>query len=197
MWWEVLCGVETQIIYRVEFPLQLFWSAEEAAWIRRNLYKQFNEPEKKTSPRQITYLSRRSTKRHIDNEDEIVTFLNTLPAIVVSTELDNATYAEQATLMFKTDLLISMHGNQLSNIVFMHTGSAVIEIVNPHFYADFYPKLSERCGLQHTVFKDTVISKEIPYRIRRKWWHPYCDYDVLVKMPKLKKVIQRYVRQWV
>lgn len=174
----------------------MFWSVEEASWIRRSIYKQLSEPEEKTSPRQITYLSRKDTKRHIDNEEEVMEYLRTIPVVVVSTAFSNATYQDQASLMFKTDLLISMHGNQLSNILFLHKGSAVIEIVNPYFYADFYPELSERCQVQHTVFRSTVISKPIPYSVRRKWWNRYCDYDVFVKMPAFKEAVAHYVSQW-
>ncbi|KAK8810829.1 hypothetical protein WA556_003913 [Blastocystis sp. ATCC 50177/Nand II] len=184
------------ILYDVETPLHLFWSVEEASWIRRSIYKQLSEPEEKTSPRQITYLSRKDTKRHIDNEEEVMEYLRTIPVVVVSTAFSNATYQDQASLMFKTDLLISMHGNQLSNILFLHKGSAVIEIVNPYFYADFYPELSERCQVQHTVFRSTVISKPIPYSVRRKWWNRYCDYDVFVKMPAFKEAVAHYVSQW-
>ena len=114
----------------------------------------------------------------------------------IMTKFDGKSFEMQVRMMVDTRLLISIHGAQLANLIFMHPGSGVIEIFNPYFNEECYKRLSYFCELKYTAFRSTRIAAEIPIEIRRTWWHSEVNYHTLVDIPVLVSVVKSYVNSW-
>lgn len=185
------------VILHLRKPFVLFRSPAESRWIRGNVYRHFNISMVKTSPRQITYVSRYcNSSRCNENDGEVVNGLRSLWNRTRLVLFDGMSYEEQVGLMTETDMLISIHGAQLTNLVFMHAGSIVVEIMNPRFVASFYRDLSRMCEMQYYEFRQTTIAKEIPSSIRKTWWNPSVNYHTLVRMDYLLFVVKRAIKEW-
>ena len=185
------------VILHLRKPFVLFRSPAESRWIRGNVYRHFNISMVKTSPRQITYVSRYcNSSRCNENDVEVVNGLRSLWNRTVHVTFNGMSYAEQVGMMTETDMLISIHGAQLTNLVFMHAGSIVVEIMNPRFVASFYRDLSHMCEMQHYEFRETSIVKEIPFSIRQTWWNPSVNYHTLVDVAELQFVVQSFIQEW-
>ena len=76
------------------------------------------------------------------------------------------TLCGQVALMTRVDLLVTSHGAQLNNIMFMRRGSVVIEITNAAFYFPVYKPVSAACGFTYleynNVFRDTMETPSDP-----------------------------------
>ena len=185
------------VILHLRKPFVLFRSPAESRWIRGNVYRHFNISMVKSSPRQITYVSRYcNSSRCNENDGEVVDGLRSLWNRTRLVLFDGMSYEEQVGLMTETDMLISIHGAQLTNLVFMHAGSIVVEIMNPRFVASFYRDLSRMCEMQHYEFRETSIVKEIPFSIRQTWWNPSVNYHTLVDVAELQFVVQSFIQEW-
>ncbi len=76
------------------------------------------------------------------------------------------TLCGQVALMARVDVLVTGHGAQLNNIMFMRRGSVVIEITNAAFYFPVYKPVSAACGFTYleynNVFRDTMETPSDP-----------------------------------
>lgn len=131
----------------------------------------------------ITYLSRCClSSRYVVNEYEV---MKTLKALNPSSSLENfdgKSFQYQVDTMRKTTVMISMHGAQMTNLVFMYPGSIVVEIVNPQFYYFFYQELSRIANMRHVLFQNTTIIEYVPDEVRKKWWNPNVNYKIRVNI---------------
>ena len=168
----------------------LLYDVSESRWIRRVVYQRYTI-DTKQGMKQITYVSRCcSSRRHNTNEDEVMKCLNLFDTKAVMVKFDNATFEQQVRIMASTLLLVSIHGSQLTNMVFMAPRSAVIEIVNPLFSIWFFKELSERSELFYSLFQGTSIAEEVPYEIRKHWWRLTVDYNTIVNTTLLYPVVR-------
>ena len=168
----------------------LLYDISESRWIRRVVYGCY-DIHIKQERKQITYVSRCcNTRRHNTNEDEVMKCLNLFNMTAVMVKFDNATFEEQVRIMADTLLLVSIHGSQLTNMVFMVPRSAVIEIVNPLFNYWFFKELSERSELFYSLFQGTTIAEDVPYEVRRTWWCLTVDYNTIVNTTLLYPVVR-------
>jgi hypothetical protein len=94
------------------------------------------------SPGKKVYFKRGdNTERKLLNEDQIITLLQNSGFEIITP--DNLTIAEQVKLMEQTQLVISVHGAALSNLLFCTAGIGVIELFSPdYFRTDCYYTLS-------------------------------------------------------
>ena len=60
----------------------------------------------------------------------------------------------QLALYSNTSLLVSPHGAQLTNVVFMPAGAAVVEVLNCGHFTDVPKKLALECGLRYVATQD-------------------------------------------
>ena len=175
----------------------IYLSTEEARWVRNAVYKWYGIDPVSSIRKQITYVTRCcDSKRFNENDNEVLAALKEIHPQTVVAKFDGSSFEMQVRMMVDTRLLISIHGAQLTNLIFMHPGSGVIEIFNPQFSEDCYERLSKLCELKYTAFRSTRIVAEIPIEIRRTWWHSALNYHTLVDIPVLVSVVKSYVNSW-
>ena len=173
----------------------LFFSSDESRWMRSAVYKWFGIPSEKVSRKQITYVTRCcKSARWNENENEVIDALKSVNSATVLAKFDGMSFEMQVRMMVETTLLISIHGGQLTNLMFMHPGSGVIEIFNPYLKVDCYERLSKVCEMQYTAFRGTLIAAEIPIEIRRKWWNPMLNYHTIVNTTLLIPLVRHYMQ---
>lgn len=82
---------------------------------------------KNIRPARRLYVSRRSAgKRRVANEAEVTTFLQPYGFEVV--EFEKMTFKEQLAICNSATIIVGLHGAGLTNMLFMTTGKAVIEL---------------------------------------------------------------------
>lgn len=63
--------------------------------------------------------------------------------------LDGVSVREQAALMQRTDVLITVHGAELSNLIFVRRGASVLQIFPFGFRSGWFDQLMESVGARH------------------------------------------------
>lgn len=128
--------------------------------VRRAVLDHFELPAN-GSAKQLVYVSRAQARgRRVANEAEVVAMLDKLGATIVCFE--DLDFAGQVAMMDQTQLLVSIHGAGLTNMMWMRPGGAVIEllarrngvfdwnVVRGSFLHDAcYVRLAEAMGLRH------------------------------------------------
>jgi hypothetical protein len=76
----------------------------------------------------VTLISRRN-KRVILNEPELVRILRSMHVDVVVASLETMPLYEQVLLFRRTSVLVGMHGSGLINSIFMHPGTALVQLM--------------------------------------------------------------------
>ena len=167
-------------------------SFTESRCIRNAAYNRFHIPYNRTyDEKRILYVSRCcGPKRWNVNEEEVMDALRTIDAHSVMIKFDNMTFEQQVQIMANTDLLISIHGAQLTNALFMRPGSGVIEIFNPKFKTSLYYNLCKGAELKYEAFFGTVIAEEVPIEIRKKWWCLTVNYNTIVNISLFLPVVK-------
>jgi capsular polysaccharide biosynthesis protein len=129
------------------------------------------------------YISRaRQNKRRIVNETSLVRSIEPLGyQIAVMEELS---FTEQVNLMRNTTMLLSSHGAGLTNMIFMPTGSAVIEIRREadSFNNCFYWLASV---LGHRYYY--LGAQGLPLKLNKS---EYLAEDLVVDVPRLLEVLK-------
>ncbi|NEP77106.1 MAG: tetratricopeptide repeat protein [Okeania sp. SIO3B3] len=119
------------------------WSCE---WIK----KEFINPEirKKLDASERIYISRKDApSRQVINESDVVEFLSKFG--IRSVTLSSMSVPEQALLLASAKLVIAPHGAGLTNLLFCHPGTKVIELMSPDAVRLYYYRLSEICELDY------------------------------------------------
>jgi len=100
-------------------------------------------------------LSPYSNERILINNDEVANFLKKRGFKVI--QLNNMSFAKQAKIFNEANIVISMSGAELSNIIFCKPKTKIIEIKNNlNDHSDFM-NLSKICGLKHFQIKSKPI----------------------------------------
>ena len=66
-------------------------------------------------------------------------------------------FSEQVVSMFPIDILVSVHGAGLTNVIFMLPGSALIEIFSPRFREPYYMWISKFSNVIYRRVTNTTI----------------------------------------
>ncbi|NJS42272.1 DUF563 domain-containing protein, partial [Candidatus Gracilibacteria bacterium] len=94
------------------------------------------------------YISRQQAAyRRIINDDEVISFLEKFGFRTV--KLETMSVAEQAACLAAAKVVVAPHGAGLTNLVFCHPGTKVIEIFPPVYVPHCYWMISNLCGLEH------------------------------------------------
>lgn len=115
-----------------------FVDAFEADLFRRSAYRALGFKDKRPVRRRPADLKAvvLFRDRIIWNQDDVVRLLHEqgLTDVVVTTVSDRTPYYRQAAVFYGADILVSIHGSQLANQVFMRRGSGVIELFPALFF---------------------------------------------------------------
>ncbi len=138
-------------------------------------------------PHRLLYVSRRyATRRKVSNEEELLPILQKYGIEVIYAE--KLSLKEQIFLFSTAKLIISIHGAGLTNVLFMPSGSWVLELYlakNPvHAPYEFLA-----CVLGHPYERLLCRSLSEPFRT-------IMDIaDLIVDVKRFEKVLQRLLRQ--
>ena len=138
-----VCFEHAIVVGYAEFSLGLFSKkTSDLEGFRDFLLQKLKLKSNSSRSRQITLLSRSNIlgygetslerakqRRHIVNEEELATYLrkNTAKSVEI-VKLNELTIRAQILLMFRTEILISIHSAALINMLWLQPGSAVIQI---------------------------------------------------------------------
>lgn len=129
------------------FPSTIAWMPK---WVCDFLRTKFlpQTTNAKTEKIERLYISRKDTaNRRIINEDEIIDLLSKFG--FQSIVLESMSVIEQATLLSNAKIVVSPHGGGLTNIVFCHPGTKVIEIFSPNYVYPCYWLVSNLINLEY------------------------------------------------
>ncbi|MBE9224304.1 tetratricopeptide repeat protein [Phormidium sp. LEGE 05292] len=129
------------------FPSTIAWMPK---WVCDFLRTQFLQQPviAKTEKIERLYISRKDTaNRRIINEDEIIDLLKNFG--FQSIVLESMPVVEQAALLTNAKVVIAPHGGGLTNIVFCHPGTKVIEIFSPNYVYPCYWLVSNLINLDY------------------------------------------------
>jgi capsular polysaccharide biosynthesis protein len=99
------------------------------------------------------YVSREYSRgRKVVNEKEVQDFLQKEGFEIV--HLENASFREQVQMFAETEILVSIHGAALTNLIFMPPAGRVIELypsgfTSRDFFNACYKRLSHTVGVEH------------------------------------------------
>jgi len=120
----------------------------------------------------VTYVNRQLTGRRLtaQSAEDLVQSLQALDdADVVefyNAQMESLSRAEQFCLAAKSDLLVGVHGNGLSHMLWMKPGSAVLEIMNAGGFAPDYALLAQIANHRYfAIHNDSVFTED-------KWRRP-------------------------
>lgn len=168
---------------------ETFSNVEETRWIRKQAYK-FCEASSPQPARFVTLLSRKGARRHLVNEEEIASVLREADYDVQIHNFAEKSFCEQVRIMQTSKVVISNHGAQLVNLLFLQPGSAVIELFNPFFILDMYREMAKRAEIRYVAIANATIVN-LPSEKNRSWWfHPYAHCDVEMDATVLLHAVQ-------
>jgi capsular polysaccharide biosynthesis protein len=110
------------------------------------------------------FISRaKAKKRRINNEDELISFLETLE--FTSYELENLSFNSQVKLFQESKFIIASHGAGLSNIIFSKKNTEIIELFPSNYFEECYQNISKKLGFKHVVLIQDNGDKNNNYRV--------------------------------
>lgn len=111
-------------------------------------------------PRRRLYISRRSAAhRKLANEPELMELLKRYG--FESHSFENCDFARQVELISQAEIVVSVHGAALANLIFAQPGTRVVEICPLNRYnIDCFPRISHKMGLEHV----TVLANSTRFR---------------------------------
>jgi hypothetical protein len=140
--------------------------------------------EGKTETPRIFYLSRNEKdKRRILNRKAFQQLME--DHAIPSMELDGKTVLEQAELFNRADLIISLHGAALTNLIYCKPGATLIEILPKNLTVPCYFKLLQTLKLKH------FISMGLEPRVPSPFYRTSPDADVIVNLAQIRAFLER------
>ena len=77
-------------------------------------------------------------------------------------------FAEQVVSMFSIDVMVSVHGAGLTNIVFMLPYSGLVEIFPPLFFEPYYRSIARNADLVYRSVRSAKIVNKSDYRYSQR-----------------------------
>ncbi len=109
------------------------------------------------------YISRsRAPQRKLINEDAVEALVTKLGFRVVN--MEDYSVIEQRELAASASCIVGPHGAGLANMIFMNTGSCIVELIPEKYMTPLFKQLSIDCGHQYSVIvgrQDSKISAAI------------------------------------
>lgn len=121
------------------------WSCE---FLRQSFLDSITNLNHRQYPKRI-YISRGNAKvRKIINEAELIEFLSSRGFQTI--QLENLEFRQQVAVMAAAKIVIAPHGAGLTNLVFCHPGTQVIEIFAPEAVPVYFWMISHLIGLDYS-----------------------------------------------
>jgi len=98
------------------------------------------------SPRRF-YIQRVGQSRGIVNEPEVLEFFRRQGWAILA--MENLTLAQQIRLFAEADVICTLHGAALTNLVWCKRGCRVLELVADNFLNGVYEGIAEQVGVRH------------------------------------------------
>ncbi|KAK4699392.1 hypothetical protein P7C70_g6868, partial [Phenoliferia sp. Uapishka_3] len=100
--------------------------------------------------------------RPLWNQADVVALLHQygLRNIQFATLSEATPYATQATLFYEADIVITVHGSQIANLVFMRQGGAIMEIFPHKYYHDEPGHFGRNMGQNHIPINNNPLPSE-------------------------------------
>lgn len=138
-------------------------------------------------PRRI-YISRQGAKwRRVINEAELMALLEPLGFAAIA--LEHYTLPEQAALMASAEIVISIHGAGLTNIVFCEPGTKVIELFPRSSILPYFWMIAQGRDLQYYTLLGEVCGSPLLCQLLN---HPQLDReDIRIDLNKLSQVLKQ------
>ncbi len=138
------------------------------------------------SPERI-YISRNKAKyRRVINEEKVVNLLSQYGFVPI--ELETLSVVEQVTLFANAKVIVSPHGSGMTNIMFCHPGTTVIELVSPNYIRHYYWVISQQLGLKYYYLMGEEYSY---YPIRQIMYPNPLTEDIIINFSKLEKILSQ------
>lgn len=192
-----LSSTYNQVIFRNVLFLPIitsvegtFLSSREVDLLRASVYRRFKYsliPSRSSIT--VAYFNR-TFRRDIVNGNELFLKLKESFSIAKSIAFDGCTFDDQVRTMANIDVLVSIHGAQLSNIVFMKPRSGLIEVFNPFFFLGCYQNIALKAGLNYRSLRDTIV---VGSSVNETSWNPYVNLRVNVSVTTVIQVVKELV----
>ena len=170
-----------------------FLSTIEVDLIRMEVYKHYDETlfHHSMSVPVVTYYNR-TYRRSIVNGAEIVSELKKEFLNVIPVSFDHSSFNDQVKCMIMTNVFISIHGAQMSNILFLKPNSGVIEVFNPNFTMPCYENIANMSRLHYMAIHNSII---VNTTMDEYAWHPYVNADVYVNVKDIRSMVLKLVEK--
>lgn len=138
------------------------------------------------------------TKRHLPRsfskkvETKLLEAIAAIPGVTVDTvEFANLSFKEQIQVIANTDILLGVHGNGLTHILFLPEDAAVIEVFPPNANALDYRLFADARKIDYLglVPKYGVLSREVAYQIG-----PIGDINTRIKTLDFLEPLLEFIR---
>ena len=114
------------------------------------------------APRRI-YLSRQSTRRRLVNQSDLNYLLEELKfEHVIAEDLD---VRQQLQIFSEAEIVLAPHGAGTANVIFMPSGSHLVELYNPQVWDHAAHRLSAICAVNHWHLFGQNVGKAFDIRI--------------------------------
>jgi hypothetical protein len=136
--------------------------------LRQALMYSLQIPDKPLSDKPVvTYINRQSTSRRKLRDEDHLALMQALyeveaegHALVYDARMEDIGKKEQFALSSRTNIIMGVHGNGLSHLMWMPRGSSVVELFWPGGFTRDYQLMTKPLG--HTHY--TVVSRTSPSR---------------------------------
>ncbi|MEG3839906.1 tetratricopeptide repeat protein [Microcoleus sp. herbarium14] len=136
-------------------------------------------------PKRI-YISRSKARyRRVLNEENVVEVLEQFGFVSILPESMSLT--EQIAHFYHAEVIVAAHGSGLTNTIFSHHGTKVIELVSPHYISHYYWGISQYLKLQHYYLAGEAFEC---YPIRELMYQNSLTEDILVNLSSLKRMVE-------
>lgn len=152
--------------------------------LQRQISHGCNEDSKLSNAKRL-YISRQDAKhRRVLNEAEVITYLRGLDFTIVA--LEQISFTEQVWLFAQAEIIVSLHGSGLTNLIFCQARTKVVELFSPHYVRHYYWLISQILNLEHYY----LVGKGFTcYPIRQLMYsHPLTE-DLVVPIATLKNLL--------
>lgn len=112
--------------------------------LRSSVWNYCNTKKQPSTKHTVTLIKRKSRKLYPNTEKELIEKINSLSNVHLQiVDFENLSYSEQIHIIANTDLLLGVHGNGFSHILFLPDNAKIIE---------FFPKNSLR--VEYRIFSE-------------------------------------------
>jgi len=133
----------------------------------------------------------KAKKRKITNESDLIKIVNKYEIEVI--HFEDLTWEEQVKLSFNTKLMISIHGAGLTNMLFMHPNSDIVEIRRKgDYHNNCYYSLASALSLKYYYIEGNFNGLQASNDFKL---HDFSE-DIAVDVSEFKTLIAKIVRNY-